>query len=515
MKNKIAKLLGMDLNEIGSRFIASPAYTRAIFKGNQAGGTFYCAYDAVLRILGLHPVERRNKLDKPIRFVSKSIPQGEDDVKNQQYVEFRQLLPPELIKRRLSFRNSTMAIRDPFGGSDKVVEFMGSHQDIDAFMSTQCSAYYQDEEIDRIKWDESVVRLLRYNGDAIICMAPVKGMDWTYDRIYRKASKIYRSKAIVNKYNLPAFEESGKNGAEVFCMATDDNPVMDPDTIDRIFNDIDEDSDPDTIAIRRYGVFKQVQGRVYKSFDKKIHVISRDKFFNQMQFKRYWHYRIIDFHPQKPWYVSFVAVTPQNEWFVWNEMIEPHDRLTDFELRDEIKKQSLLGEDDEFNRSTLIDPLSRVKQHNTLFSVYDDISTGEFGLRRCQTADTKTNQIKDCGSSGRMHIKTRLKNSVRCATPGNNKSDRIEGDPRFGNRLPTIWFMDNCQGHIEHFNSWRYQEFKHEHVRAVKSTKKETEKWSDFCKNIEFLGVENPVFYTPQMEMNEPGKAWFQGSRYA
>jgi len=61
--------------------------------------------------------------------------------------------------------------------------------------------------------------------------------------------------------------------------------------------------------------------------------------------------------------------------------------------------------------------------------------------------------------------------------------------------LPTIWFLDNCKGHIEHFRSWRMQEWKDEHVKATRDDKKMTVKWSDFCRNIEFLGAMNPVWY--------------------
>ena len=94
-----------------------------------------------------------------------------------------------------------------------------------------------------------------------------------------------------------------------------------------------------------------------------------------------------------------------------------------------------------------------------------------------------------------MNIKMRLKNASECGKPGNNYKKHGEPDLRYGLYRPTIWFMDNCKGHIEHLNSWRYIDFKQEHVKAVKTVKRESEKYSDYCRNLEFLGALNPVFY--------------------
>jgi hypothetical protein len=157
----------------------------------------------------------------------------------------------------------------------------------------------------------------------------------------------------------------------------------------------------------------------------------------------------------------------------------------------------------------LIDPLSTVKQTNTGFSTFDDLAMGSAGLRRLTTADTKNSQ-------GRMNIKMRMKNSAICGVPENNLAKNGEEDPRYGYYLPTIWFLDNCRRHVEHFKSWRYVDWKQEHVKAVKTVKRESEKNSDYCRNLEFLGCLNPVYY--QMHDNsdywEPTKR-FQGQRVA
>ena len=478
-------------------FVHSEAKTRCTFKGGQGGGTASHMYDLTLRLLGIHPVEWRNDIKFPIRLISKVQPKGNEDVLNQQYVELKKLLPYENIKRDITTHPpAIMTVKNPYGGSqDYVVELMSSQQEIDAFMSVQRQALYIDEELEKLKYDENQIRLMVPKGDTNIALTPVKGLDWTFDNLWRRASKIYRSETINKKYGFPMVEELNNNtDIECFCWATDDNPVLDKDTIKRIFENI---VDPDDLAMRRYGIFKQATGQIYKMFDVNTHKISVEKYWNEILFKTYWHYRVIDYHPTKPWYVSWVGISPHNEWFVWNEWVASHDRVTTEELRDTIKRKSLIDENGELNRKTLIDPLAKEKQPNTGYSMFEDISTGENALRRVQAADTKNQQ-------GRMNVKMRLQNSLKCEVPYNNKRTDGEKDPRFNDYIPTMWFFENCLQHIEHFRNWRSIDYRTELAKATHDDRRLTQKWSDFCRNMEFLGNLNPVFYNSTTSSYEP-----------
>jgi len=505
---KLENIFNFRMHPIAEKYKMSRAMTRLIIKGNQGGGTATAMLDAAMRVLGIHPDKVKNNVTKPIRFVSKVVPNDHEDEQNQQFVEFRNLIPPELWVKKLTARSKVGKVKRLVGGEIDV-EFMASTQDLDAFMSVQRGAYYQDEEIDRTKWDENQKRLIKARSDGeyadtTLSMTPVKGLDWSYDSLWKRAKKIYRSKCLCEKFGYPPVEEHDvKSDIEIFCWATDDNPVMDIDAIDSLFYEFD---DADELAMARYGVFRQVSGRIYKVYDDKIHKVKFDDVFDSSLFRNYWHYRIIDFHPSKPWYVSWIAVTPYHEWFVWNELVASHDKKTSHDLRDQIKAESLLDEDDEFNRRTLVDPLAQVKQNNTGLSVFDDISMGELGLRRCESADTKNAQ-------GRMNIKARLKNAAICGVPGNNHFPTQPPDIRYGHYKPTIWFLDNCTGHMEHMKSWRYIDFKQAHVKATRTTKRESEKWSDFCRNLEFLGALNPVYYDETPSATWHQSRLFQGRR--
>ena len=502
-------LMTLEYHPMMTAYTKSEAHIRGIFKGTQGGGTEASMNDAVMRCLGVHPVKSRNILEKPIRCVSKVIPADKNDEENQQYVTFRRLFPYEFIKDDITARSKIMTLRDPLGGSNKKVEFMASTQDLDAFMSVQRSAYYQDEEIEHIKWDESSMRLIKNGGDATITMTPVKGMDWVFDKIWKRSRRIYRSKRICEKYGFPEIETTGSTAdIETFCWSTYDNPGLDKESIDLIMAEVTDDDD---MAIRIYGVFRQISGKIYKAFDKNVHKIPFNDVFDADTFRKYWNYMIIDFHPQKPWYVSYVVVTPRNEWIVWNELQAKHEHKTTLEMRDEIKLESIAEEDSLYNRATLIDPLSTMKQHSSEdvgTTVFDDLKRGEYGIRRLMCADTKNVQ-------GRMEIKKRLKNSLQCQVPGNNINKTDHVDPRYGDYLPTIWFTDNCRGHIEHFNSWRMVDYKQEHVKATREVKRESEKYSDFCRNLEFLGALNPVYYRQEQSSSYEPSGLFQGRMVA
>ncbi len=475
-----------------------------IANGIFAHNTKTAMLDLAMRELGVHPVRTRNRLDKPVRCVSKCLPKNDEDEENAQYNELKIMYPPDLIVKDVTARSSILTVKTLSGDLNRI-EFMSKNMNLDAFMSTQRSALYQDEEIERVKFNESLMRLLRVGGDVVVTLTPVKGLDWTYDELWLKASKIYRSPTICKKFNLPPVTTNSKGkDIEIFCWATDDNPVLSPDDIDRIMEQVGA-VDDDELAMRRYGVFKQASGKMYKNFDKTIHQISYDKYFDPDEFSRYWHYRIIDYHPTKPWYVSFVAITPAHERFVWKELILKHDNATTFELRDIILRESLVPEESLLNRKTLIDPLAAVKQSNSGYNVIEDLTRGLDSLHRVETADTKNAQ-------GRMNVKHWIKNSVDCAHPWNNQKRQV-ADVRFGNYLPTLWIFDSCPGHIEHLQNWRTKDYKTDEAKAAHDEKKIVQKWSDFCRNLEFLGALNPVWYNMDGIEDAQELPWFNRKR--
>ena len=77
-----------------------------LFSGNQAGKTSSVANHYVERLLGIHPIDEKNKLMRKVRCMSSSLPTSKnpEEGDNTQYLELKKLIPPELIEKDISIR---------------------------------------------------------------------------------------------------------------------------------------------------------------------------------------------------------------------------------------------------------------------------------------------------------------------------------------------------------------------------------------------------------------------------
>jgi hypothetical protein len=346
--------------------------------------------------------------------------------------------------------------RPPGLSSPKTVfEFRSSKQELQDLGKIQLSSVWHDEETPKPHREECKMRLLSEAGDEIFSLTPINALSYTFDEIWQKKCFLFRTKTISEKFNLPQVEHT-KSGFDIACiqMATDDNPTLTADAIDRIFMDI---SDPDEIILRRYGVFKQISGRVHKTYDPSICYVNFDKTFPSGIPYGWLHCRGIDFHESRtPWSVGWMSCSPENEWFVWHEFHPAIDGANAYNTYD-IAKYILRNSLDYYYDVNLIDPLANKKQPNTLFSTTDDLNRYFEQFRRdeglgtpayWQGWDTK-------GTNGRNEISMRFKNATRCGRPFNNKV-REHGRTNY---LPTLWIMDTCPKFHQSILNWRFGEY--------------------------------------------------------
>jgi phage terminase large subunit-like protein len=217
-------------------------------------------------------------LARKIRCMSPSLPiaGGLAEQDNTQYMEFKQMIPPELIVSDITARSQNLVVRRP-DGSNSVIEFKSTNQEMQKLGRVQLSSVWHDEESPRAIRDECKMRLLAEGGDENFSLTPTNALSYTYSEIWQRAEYIYRTPTIQKRFNLPEEEWPNKN-TRVGCvqMATDDNPTLDPETIDFIFEDI---TDPDELDLRRYGVFKQISGRVHKTYSPEVCYIDFGRLF--------------------------------------------------------------------------------------------------------------------------------------------------------------------------------------------------------------------------------------------
>ncbi len=502
--NKYANFLAFKRTEMGEVLDKLFHKTIGLFYGNQAGKTSGVAEQYVKRVLGIHPIADKNRLAKKVRCMSSTLPENAnpEEQDNTQYLELKRLIPPELIIRDITARSSNLVIRRPVGmSSDKTVfEFRSSKQELQDVGKIQLSSVWHDEETPKRHREECKMRLLAEDGDEIFSLTPINFLSYCYSDIWQEAAFIYRTKAVAEKFGLPRVEHH-KTGKSIACIqaATDNNPVLTPEAIERIFQDI---TDPDELMIRRYGVFKQISGRIHKSYDPSICYLKMDQYFPNGVPYEWVHARGIDYHESRnPWSIGWVSASPQDEWFLWQEFhpaIDGPNAYNTFEIAKAVARKS----GDYYYTVNLIDPLANKKQPNTLFSATDDLNRYFDQLRKegmgtpCywEGWDTK-------GTTGRDEVAKRFKNAVRCGKPFNNKI-KERGQVK---TLPTLWIMDCCPGFNKSLLNWSYGEWQSSGTIIMNDPKPvPQQKNSHDCMVLECLAKDHRLMHAAHLMRNRP-----------
>jgi hypothetical protein len=396
------------------------------------------------------PIVIHQRRSKKIRLCAETLPGDKEsassdgtqsvETKNTVYPELKYWMPPYLIKRDITFRNPAMIVYDKFRGleingtvnkgEDIIFDFMGYSQTVQAGAGVQRMSIYVDEEPPKDFWDEQLVRLLREDGDIIIGLTPAQSMTWTYDEIFERARVYYRTQTVCDFLNRNERDREYKQvevtdsdqPIGVIQSATDDNPTLSPEVIEDLFSSVD---DPDVMATRRYGIHRQISGRIFKSFDFRTHYVDFDEYFPDGIFESYNHYRMVDYHPHNRWACVWLSMSPYNEAFVWREFSPDPERMITRSIANEI---ALLSGGLKY-KLNLIDALASQNNPKTNTTTVDDLNSYFLTLKRegiCtggywETWDTK-------GIRGREVIRERLNNALECKRPFNNRQDDLSSD---------------------------------------------------------------------------------------
>ncbi len=432
--------------------------------GNQVGKTSSVIVSYVMRILGKHPVESKNMRPnnpfRTIRFASVKLPMETNpngEVYNPIYPALKKFLPPSLIKKDITLRKPVITLRDPQGGADIFIEFVSYNQDTDTQKGFQKFSVFLDEEAPKDFYVEQLPRLLSSNGDLIFALTPDEGMSWAYEDLYEKAGIVYNSPTIIDylykktgkKHLSKEIRNEGNKDISLILAATDDNPTMALESIERLF----AVCDLSTVERKRYGIFSQISGAILRDFDDDTHVINRNKYFPEGLPHEWLHTRGIDFHEHVNWACGFMALSQANEAFIYDEFNPSPDNMITLQI---VRELAIRSRDYKYGLN-LIDPWADKTQTNTGLSPLQDINRmfREFSREGLgtggywQTWDTKSLR-------GRDLLKERLKNSLKVGRPFCNRVPKGNG---LGEEyLPTLWILDNCFNTIQSFKHWRWEE---------------------------------------------------------
>lgn len=434
------------------------------------------------------------RVTRAYRFCSEVLPEekgtvsdgsGESaELKNTIYPAIKKWLPPFLIKKDITARNKSMILIDIYGGPDILLDFTGYSQTVQSGAGVQRASIYCDEEPPPDFLEEQKPRLIADDGDLIIGCTPANRITYLYDDIFEQASIYIRTQTICDKFGLKQIEYTeNQTDIAVIQAATDDNPTLDSEAIEKIFASID---DPDALAIRRYGIFKQISGRIFKNFSYDVHYINKDKYFPDDIPHRWVHGRGIDYHPHNKWGCLNASISQHDEVFIWEEFTpNPKERTT----REISRDFALMGMDYDFLLN-LVDPESKVVQKDTI-TVLDDLRKEFYDLKKdgigmgayWQTWNTTSNR-------GIEEIRRRLKNSLKVERPFNNEQI-IKGRKI---RLSTLWILSNCKQTAKSFRTWRLGEWANSAQLATKDAREKPEqKYSHLPACIEAL-LKHPAF---------------------
>jgi len=474
--------------------------------GNQGGKTFSEAYSIFRRIMGIHPIKDKNRLAKQIRCLCSTLPESADadEQDNTQYLELKKLIPYEAIYKDISARSKRITVASPTHGKS-YIEWVSTKQELQDTGGVQRCHLWADEEPPRPYWEESMMRLHARNGTATLTLTPINGLSWTYDELYLRAHYYWRSKTIAEHLGIDQeeFSDTGNKQIAVIQIATDDNPTLNTESVDRIFDAIE---DVDELSVRRYGIFKHIAGRVHKAYNPKVHFISYNKYFPDGVPYEWTHARGIDYHESRtPWSIGWLSCSPDDEWFLWQEFhpaIDGPRAMNSYDISREIVKRS----GDYYFTCNLIDPLANKKQANSLFSVTDDLNRYFEEIRQNHGLGTQTYwqgwDTKD--TKGRDEIAKRLINAVKAGVPFNNT---IKEKGRTI-KLPTLWICDTCPKTSKSIYRWSYGEWQTAQTKQINDPKSTPQqKFSHDNMVLECLAKD------PRLLFAAKGKFWAGANR--
>ena len=220
------------------------------------------------------------------------------------------ILIPELEKwfPKGRYSNSKMGKNYPYmwkSDTGHMFDVMTYEQALKEFESATLGWVLFDEPPPEAIYKATVARMRR-GGIIFIGMTPLIGSAWMYDHIATYQDKTGILKRAKNKQRAVV-----KADVEDNCIEHGIRGILTHKNIQRMLAEYDEDE----LEARAHGNFIHLSGRVFKKFDKKIHVI--EPFLVTKRDYSVWH--ALDPHPRNPDAALWVAVDKYGTKFIVDE----------------------------------------------------------------------------------------------------------------------------------------------------------------------------------------------------
>lgn len=281
-------------------FLKSPKKIRAMFGGNGSSKTATMVLEMIWQHTNTHPYRDTSNTHHTWLIIP-SAGKSED-----YYNEVKKFCPPSLLPK--TDKMGTSDIKRLRWKNGSMTTIYSHEQDSAKFEGSNISGLFCDEPLPRKQW-VAAYRGLRANTDYFVCIAATPLSEaWMYQEIYLKW-------ALKQDLNI-----------EVFQGSTYENKYLSKEWIDDFASRLTEEEK----AVRLYGEFATLQGRIYQNFSRNTHVISHQPWPSDWPV-----YIGIDPHSRKPHAALAVGITPDDNYVIIDEL-DIKGEITD--LAEELKK---------------------------------------------------------------------------------------------------------------------------------------------------------------------------------
>jgi phage terminase large subunit-like protein len=267
-------------------FHNDPAKTKVLFGANRAGKTEEVAEYGIKKALA-KPKQRiwlcsetfSDSVNILQRKVWGLVPKNQISYGNYDDIN-------GFTNRKLKFKNGSLII------------FRSYDQGVQSFAQDDVDLIINDEEVPYDIYKEQRMRLIDRNGEMIISMTSTKGVTDFIADIFEDCDVIENRLSPFLNIELPVKAE--KNGVKFYMLWSIDNPYIDQN---RLREEV-KLMTPDEIKARMHGIPINLSGKIYPSFNKRIHVIPFEEApLNDVQI-----YHILDPHDRKPWAMQWIIL---------------------------------------------------------------------------------------------------------------------------------------------------------------------------------------------------------------
>lgn len=423
-------------------FLESPAKIRALFCGNGFGKTVAMTIELIRTHTRKHPTRDTHSVHQSWLLIP-DLAKAED-----YWTEIKKWCPPSSLPKPNKLGSANIRRLEWPNGTYTTI--YSHEQDSSKLEGTNIDALFCDEPPPRDLW-VAAFRGLRNNPDYFVVLAgtPVSAA-WMYEQIY-----------------LPGVLKQDPN-IEIFRGTTYDNPYLSKDFIEEFAKQLTDDEK----KVRLAGEFHALQGRVFKEFDTRKHVIETQSWPTDWPV-----YMAIDPHTRKKSTAVWMGVTSDDDFVVINEA-----------CAEDIQK---LG-----------DTIKSIEAHNNYRVVARKIDNS--GSARGWKAETAIELLRDQGI--RVSPMRNAEKAVMNGIVKLQKLLKIQTMPD-GTKKPQLFVMAHCSGVIRDFTLYGWDAQRNEEEKGMREAPKKIN--DDYIDPLRYIIMCHPR-YNVSLQVIETNQGAYQ-----